>query len=157
VSASVQTVAATTEQQTASLRGLVARVGADERHRADLEAAVSRFRDRAGHDETPEKTPLTLLKAPSSAATAALSASHRVHKETHTTMSHATSRGACRGARDGAAGDGGSGGGGAGRERQVVALHLAGEIYGIDIEHIHTVITPQAITQVPRRRRSSRA
>ena len=58
-----------------------------------------------------------------------------------------------RGGTATAAGDGGGGGGGggdAGRERQVVALHLAGEIYGIDIEHIHTVITPQAITQVPK-------
>ena len=37
-----------------------------------------------------------------------------------------------------------------GAERQIVALHLAEEIYGVDIAHIHTVITPQAITWVPR-------
>jgi purine-binding chemotaxis protein CheW len=35
-------------------------------------------------------------------------------------------------------------------EHQVVALHLGDEIYGIDIAAIHTVITPQAITAVPR-------
>lgn len=35
-------------------------------------------------------------------------------------------------------------------ERQVVALHLGNEVYGIDIAIIHTVITPQAITSVPK-------
>lgn len=35
-------------------------------------------------------------------------------------------------------------------ERQVVALHLGKEIYGIDIAIIHTVITPQIITSVPK-------
>ncbi len=35
-------------------------------------------------------------------------------------------------------------------DRQVVALHLGDEIYGIDISIIHTVITPQAITSVPK-------
>lgn len=35
-------------------------------------------------------------------------------------------------------------------ERQVVALHLGGELYGADIACIHTVITPPAITPVPR-------
>lgn len=35
-------------------------------------------------------------------------------------------------------------------ERQLVALHLADEVYGVDIACIHTVITPQAITAVPR-------
>ena len=35
-------------------------------------------------------------------------------------------------------------------ERQLVALHLGDEIYGIDIACIHTVITPQTITCVPR-------
>ena len=34
-------------------------------------------------------------------------------------------------------------------ERQVVALHLAEEIYGVDIACIHTVLTPQPITPVP--------
>ncbi len=34
-------------------------------------------------------------------------------------------------------------------ERQVVALHLGDEIYGVDIACIHTVLTPQPITQVP--------
>jgi chemotaxis signal transduction protein len=38
-----------------------------------------------------------------------------------------------------------------------VALHLGGEIYGVDIACIHTVIMPQAITGVPRAPRSSRA
>lgn len=37
-----------------------------------------------------------------------------------------------------------------GGERQVVALHLGDEVYGVDIACIHTVITPQAITSVPR-------
>ena len=35
-------------------------------------------------------------------------------------------------------------------ERQVVALHVANEVYGVDIAIIHTVITPQAITHVPK-------
>ena len=35
-------------------------------------------------------------------------------------------------------------------ERQIVALHLGGEIYGVDIAHIHTIITPQPITHVPK-------
>lgn len=35
-------------------------------------------------------------------------------------------------------------------ERQIVALHLGNEIYGIDIAHIHTIIVPQAITHVPK-------
>lgn len=35
-------------------------------------------------------------------------------------------------------------------ERQIVALHLGEELYGVDIAAIHTVITPQAITPVPR-------
>ncbi|MCW3060607.1 MAG: CheW protein [Capsulimonas sp.] len=35
-------------------------------------------------------------------------------------------------------------------ERQIVALHLGGEVYGVDIAHIHTIITPQAITHVPK-------
>lgn len=35
-------------------------------------------------------------------------------------------------------------------ERQIVALHLGEETYGVDIAAIHTVITPQAITPVPR-------
>ena len=35
-------------------------------------------------------------------------------------------------------------------ERQVVVLHLGEELYGVDIAAIHTVITPQAITPVPR-------
>lgn len=34
-------------------------------------------------------------------------------------------------------------------ERQVVALHLGDEIYGVDIACIHSVLTPQPITQVP--------
>ena len=34
--------------------------------------------------------------------------------------------------------------------RQIVALHLGEELYGVDIAAIHTVITPQAITPVPR-------
>ena len=34
-------------------------------------------------------------------------------------------------------------------ERQVVALHLGDEIYGVDIACIHTVLTPQPITVVP--------
>ncbi len=34
-------------------------------------------------------------------------------------------------------------------ERQIVALHLSDEIYGVDIACIHTVLTPQSITQVP--------
>ena len=35
-------------------------------------------------------------------------------------------------------------------ERQIVALQLADEVYGLDIAAIHTVITPQAITVVPK-------
>lgn len=35
-------------------------------------------------------------------------------------------------------------------ERQIVALHLGGEVYGVDIAHIHTIITPQPITHVPK-------
>ena len=38
----------------------------------------------------------------------------------------------------------------AGAERQVVALQLADEVYGLDIDVIHTVITPQAVTAVPK-------
>lgn len=34
-------------------------------------------------------------------------------------------------------------------ERQVVALHLGSEIYGVDIACIHTVLTPQTITPIP--------
>jgi len=34
-------------------------------------------------------------------------------------------------------------------ERQLVALHLGGEIYGVDIASIHSVLTPQPITVVP--------
>ena len=34
-------------------------------------------------------------------------------------------------------------------ERQIVALHLGTEIYGVDIACIHTVLTPQPITIVP--------
>ena len=34
-------------------------------------------------------------------------------------------------------------------ERQIVALHLGTEIYGVDIACIHTVLTPQPITTVP--------
>ena len=34
-------------------------------------------------------------------------------------------------------------------ERQVVALHLGEEIYGVNIASIHTVLTPQPITAVP--------
>jgi len=34
-------------------------------------------------------------------------------------------------------------------ERQVVALHLGEEIYGVDIACIHTVLTPQPITLIP--------
>lgn len=37
----------------------------------------------------------------------------------------------------------------AGAERQVVALHLGDEIYGVDIASIHTVLTPQPITSIP--------
>ncbi len=37
----------------------------------------------------------------------------------------------------------------AGPERQVVALHLGDEIYGVDIASIHTVLTPQPITPIP--------
>ena len=36
------------------------------------------------------------------------------------------------------------------QDLQIVAVQLAGEIYGIDITKIHTVIMPQAITPVPR-------
>lgn len=35
------------------------------------------------------------------------------------------------------------------RERQVVALRLGQEVYGIDIALVHTVIVPQPITAVP--------
>lgn len=35
-------------------------------------------------------------------------------------------------------------------ELQLVALHLGGETYGVDIAHIHTVIMPQTITPVPK-------
>jgi purine-binding chemotaxis protein CheW len=34
-------------------------------------------------------------------------------------------------------------------ERQIVAMHLGQEVYGVDIAHIHTVITPNPITPVP--------
>jgi purine-binding chemotaxis protein CheW len=34
-------------------------------------------------------------------------------------------------------------------ERQIVAMHLGEEVYGLDIAHIHTVITPNPITPVP--------
>ena len=34
-------------------------------------------------------------------------------------------------------------------ELQVVAMHLGDEVFGIDIAHIHTVITMQPITPVP--------
>ncbi len=34
-------------------------------------------------------------------------------------------------------------------ERQIVAMHLGNEVYGVDIAHIHTVITPNPITPVP--------
>lgn len=34
-------------------------------------------------------------------------------------------------------------------ERQIVAMHLGKEVYGVDIAHIHTVITPNPITPVP--------
>jgi purine-binding chemotaxis protein CheW len=34
-------------------------------------------------------------------------------------------------------------------ERQLVALHLGSEIYGVDISCIHTVLMPQPITTVP--------
>ena len=37
----------------------------------------------------------------------------------------------------------------AGTERQVVALHLGDEIYGVDIARVHTVLTPQPITALP--------
>ena len=39
---------------------------------------------------------------------------------------------------------------GADAERQIVALHLADEVYGLDIDAIHTVIIPQPITAVPK-------
>ncbi len=42
-------------------------------------------------------------------------------------------------------------------ERQVVALHLGEEIYGVDIASIHTVLTPQPITTVPMSRPMSGA
>ena len=32
----------------------------------------------------------------------------------------------------------------------MAALHLGAEVYGLDIAHIHTVITPQPITSVPK-------
>ena len=35
-------------------------------------------------------------------------------------------------------------------ERQIVVLHLGEELYGVDIAAIYTVITPHAITPVPR-------
>jgi purine-binding chemotaxis protein CheW len=35
-------------------------------------------------------------------------------------------------------------------ERQVVAIHSGDEIFGVDIAVIHTIITPQSITEVPR-------
>lgn len=35
-------------------------------------------------------------------------------------------------------------------DRQVVALQLADETYGVDISMIHTVITPQLITPIPK-------
>jgi len=35
-------------------------------------------------------------------------------------------------------------------DRQIVALHLGEEVYGIDISIIHTVIVPQTITEVPK-------
>ncbi len=34
-------------------------------------------------------------------------------------------------------------------ERQIVALHLGGDIYGVDITEVHSVIMPQTITPVP--------
>ncbi len=34
-------------------------------------------------------------------------------------------------------------------DRQIVALHLGEEIYGVDIASIHTVLTPQPVTAVP--------
>jgi purine-binding chemotaxis protein CheW len=36
------------------------------------------------------------------------------------------------------------------RDLQIVALHLGDEVYGVDIAIIHTVIIPQAITEVPK-------
>jgi purine-binding chemotaxis protein CheW len=36
-----------------------------------------------------------------------------------------------------------------GADRQVVALHLGDEIYGVDIACVNTVLTPQSITPVP--------
>ncbi|HLO99041.1 MAG TPA: chemotaxis protein CheW [Fimbriimonas sp.] len=36
------------------------------------------------------------------------------------------------------------------RERQIVAVHSGDEMYGLDIAVIHTIITPQPITKVPR-------
>jgi len=35
-------------------------------------------------------------------------------------------------------------------ERQLVAFKVGDEVYGVDIAHIHTIITPQPITFVPR-------
>ena len=35
-------------------------------------------------------------------------------------------------------------------ERQIVAIHSGDEIFGVDIAVIHTIITPQPITEVPR-------
>jgi purine-binding chemotaxis protein CheW len=35
-------------------------------------------------------------------------------------------------------------------ERHIVALQLADEVYGLEIDVIHTVITPQRITPVPK-------
>jgi purine-binding chemotaxis protein CheW len=35
-------------------------------------------------------------------------------------------------------------------ERQLVAFRVGQEVYGVDIAHIHTIITPQPITFVPR-------
>lgn len=40
--------------------------------------------------------------------------------------------------------------------RQIVALHLGKEVYGVDIAIINTVITPQEITAVPRTPKSIR-
>jgi purine-binding chemotaxis protein CheW len=38
---------------------------------------------------------------------------------------------------------------GSGAERQIVALHLGEEAYGIDIAAIHSILTPQPITVMP--------
>ncbi|RYG70716.1 purine-binding chemotaxis protein CheW [bacterium] len=42
------------------------------------------------------------------------------------------------------------------RERQVVALRLGQEVYGIDIALVHTVLVPQPITAVPKTPRAIR-